>query len=105
MSISEYLPMLMVMVAVTYLVRALPFVLVKKKITSTYVRSFLHYVPFSVLSAMTIPHIFYSTGNSLTAACGFLVGLLLAWQGRSLLLVALASSITVFLVQLLLNLL
>ena len=54
-----------VMAIVTYLVRMLPFVIFRKKITNVRVKSFLYYVPYAVLSAMTFPAIFTSTGTKL----------------------------------------
>ena len=59
-----------VMAMVTYLIRMIPFAFFSKKIKSRFFRSFLYYIPYAVLSAMTIPAIFYSTGNILSAAVG-----------------------------------
>ena len=79
------------MALVTYLIRMLPFTLFRKKIKSRFIRSFLYYVPYAVLSAMTIPGIFSSTGNTVTAAVGFGVATVLALFKRSLLTVAVAA--------------
>lgn len=79
------------MALVTYLIRMLPFTLFRKKIKSRFIRSFLYYVPYAVLSAMTIPGIFSSTGNTITAAAGFAVATVLALFKRSLLTVAVAA--------------
>ena len=87
---------LLVMAGVTYLVRMLPLVLCKQKITNRFVRSFLHYVPYAVLGAMTVPAIFYATQSVLSAAVGFGVALALAFCRRGLLTVAVAASIAVF---------
>lgn len=59
---KNYYVYLLVMSLVTYLIRMIPFVLVKKKIKNRFLLSFLYYVPYAVLSVMTIPAIFYSTG-------------------------------------------
>ena len=64
-----------VMAGVTYLIRMLPFTLFRKKITSRFMRSFLEYIPYAVLAAMTVPAIFYSTGDMVTAAVGTAVAL------------------------------
>ena len=88
------------MAGVTYLVRMIPLVLVKKKITNTYLRSFLYYVPYTVLSAMTFPAIIFSTGNIASAAVGAAVALVLGYFGRSLLTVAASSAASVFLAEL-----
>ena len=84
------------MAGVTYLVRMIPFVLFRKKIQSTFVQSFLYYIPYSVLGAMTFPAIFYSTGNSITALAGCVTALVLAWFEKSLLTVAIFASAAVF---------
>ena len=51
---------LFIMFAVTYLVRVLPLVVFKKKITNRFVRSFLTYIPYAVLAAMTFPAVFFA---------------------------------------------
>ena len=105
MPMLDYLPYLLVTAGVTYLVRMIPLVLVKKKIENRYILSFLHYIPYAVLSVMTIPAIFYSTGEYISAFVGFAVALLLAYREKSLLLVAVAASASVLASQLLLKLL
>ena len=87
---------LTVMAGVTYLVRMLPLVLCKEKIRNRFVRSFLHYVPYAVLGAMTVPAIFYATQSVVSAAVGFGVALALAFCKRGLLTVAVAASAAVF---------
>lgn len=89
MSIVIYIA---VMALVTYLIRMIPFTLFRKKIKSRFFRSFLYYIPYAVLSAMTIPAIFYSTGNMVTAAVGTLVAIVLAYFNLPLIVVALAAS-------------
>ena len=89
MSLALYL---LVMAGVTYLIRAVPFVLFRKKIRSRFVRSFLAYIPYAVLTAMTVPAIFYSTGDMVTAAVGTAVALVLAYVNCPLIVVALAAA-------------
>ena len=89
----EFHLLLAVMAGVTYLVRMLPFVLVRKQITNRFLLSFLHYIPYTVLAAMTIPAILGSTGSLPTALAGLVVGALLAFLRRGLLTVAVASSL------------
>ena len=96
---------ILVMAVVTYFVRMAPFVFFRKKITSPFLQSFLYYTPYAVLGAMTIPGIFYSTGEMIPAAAGFVVGAILAYKGRSLLTVALAACVGAYLAQLLMGLL
>lgn len=94
MSIVLYIA---VMAIATYLVRVIPFTLFRKKIQSRFFRSFLYYIPYAVLSAMTIPAIFYATGNFTTAAIGTAVALVLAYFKLPLIVVALAASAAAFL--------
>lgn len=89
MSIAIYIA---VMAGVTYLIRMLPFTLFKSKIKSKFLRSFLKYIPYTVLSAMTFPAIFYSTGNIITAAAGTIAALVTAFFGLPLIVVAVAAA-------------
>lgn len=81
-----------VMAGVTYLIRMIPFTFFRRKIKSRFFRSFLYYIPYAVLSAMTIPAIFYCTGNIITAAAGTVVAVILAYFDLPLIVVALAAS-------------
>lgn len=94
---------LAIMGLVTYGIRMMPMVLFKEKITSVFIRSFLYYVPYAVLSAMTIPAIFSSTGNTVTAVAGCICAFVLAWFEKSLLTVAAAASGAVLLTELVLK--
>ena len=97
------IPMLLlytfVMAAVTYLIRMLPFVVFRKPIKNRFVRSFLYYVPYAVLGAMTFPAILYSTSNLISAAVGLTVSVILAWFGRGLLTVAVSACVAVYLAE------
>lgn len=93
MSIAVYI---IVMAGVTYLIRMIPFTFFRKKIKSGFFRSFLYYIPYAVLSAMTIPAIFYSTGNMATAIAGTIMAVILAYLDLPLIVVALAASATAF---------
>ena len=81
-----------VMAVVTYLIRMIPFTLFRKEIRSTFFRSFLAYVPYAVLGAMTFPSIFYATSSLPSAIAGTVVALVLAFFRRSLLTVAVGAS-------------
>jgi len=105
MDAQTFTKYLLVMAGVTYLIRMLPLTLMKRKIGSPFIRSFLFYIPFTVLGAMTFPDIVYSTGDPRTALAGMVTALALAWCGRSLLTVAVAASAAAFAAQLLLGLL
>lgn len=95
MSWTQYLPYLIVMAGVTYLIRMLPLTVFRKEIKSTFVKSFLHYVPYAVLGAMTFPDVLYSTGSLWTALAGLIVAVVMAWRGRSLLTVAIGACMAV----------
>ena len=98
--VQDFFIYLAIMAGVTYLVRMLPFVLIRKKIKNRFVKSFLYYIPYSVLSVMTIPAIFFSTGNLLSAIVGALVAVLLSYREKSLLTVAASASVSVLVVEL-----
>ncbi len=89
MTIAIYIA---VMAGVTYLIRVIPFTLFRKKITSPFIRSFLSYIPYAVLTAMTVPAIFYSTGNAVSAIIGTAVAVILAFFGKPLIVVALSAA-------------
>ena len=88
-----------VMAGITYLIRMLPMAIFRKKITNIYLQSFLRYVPYAVLSAMTFPAIFSSTGSKISAAAGCLAAVILAYLKKGLLVVAAGAALVVFLVQ------
>ena len=80
-----------VMAGITYLIRMIPFTVFKKKIKSRFIQSVLYYIPYAVLSAMTFPAIFYSTGNTATAVAGTVVAVALAYFRLPLTVVALSA--------------
>lgn len=88
---THYWICLAIMAGSTYLLRSIPFALVRKKIENPFIRSFLHYIPYAVLTAMTIPAIFYAVDVPLAAAAGFVMALILALKGIGLTGVALAA--------------
>ena len=92
-----FLACLLTSAGVTYLVRMVPLVLIKKKITNRFIRSFLYYIPYAVLGVMTIPAIFYSTGDLTTAIVGTVVAVVLAYLRQPLIIVALAAAAAAFL--------
>ncbi len=90
---------ILVMAGVTYLVRMLPLALIQKEITSPFVKSFLFYVPYACLAAMTFPAILTSTGSIVSALVGFAVALIAAYKEKSLVTVALLACCAVFIVE------
>jgi branched-subunit amino acid transport protein len=91
---------ILVMMAVSWLPRMIPLLLVRRRIQNRLVRSFLYYMPYAVLTAMTIPAIFHATRSVWSAAAGLLAAILLGWRGRSLLVVAIGAAAAVYLVEL-----
>ena len=90
----------LVMAGVTYLIRMLPLVIFKKKITNRFIRSFLHYIPYAVLAAMTFPAILEATASPISALVGLAVALIAAYFEWGLLPVALLSCVAVFITEL-----
>lgn len=95
---------LFVMAGVTYLVRMLPLVLMRKEIRNRYVLAFLHYLPYAVLAAMTVPAVFHATAGWIPSTVGFAVAFLLSLKKCPLTLVALAASAAALATDLLLPL-
>jgi len=93
---------LLLMAGVTYLIRMLPLVLLRRRINSRFIRSFLYYVPYATLTAMTFPAVLYATDNMISAACGLIVAVALSLRGKSLLTVACFACLTVLALELLL---
>ena len=104
MDFMKFVPYLIVMAGVTYLIRAIPFVLINKKIENRFINSFLYYIPYTVLSAMTFPAILYATGSMISAAAGLLTAIFIAYKGKGLLVVAIGACLAVFIVEVLMML-
>ena len=96
MSIYAYI---VTMAVTTYLIRVLPLTVFRKPIRSRFVRSFLHYVPYACLTAMTFPAILYSTESVISALGALIIAVILAFRGKSLLTVSLASCAAVFVIE------
>ena len=92
---SVFFIYLLILAGSTYLIRVIPFIAIKEKINNSFVRSFLYYIPYAVLTAMTIPTVFYATNWWVGAATG-----LIALKGKGLTTVAVASCVAVFIVEL-----
>lgn len=90
---------IIVMALFTYLVRVTPMLLIRKPIDSIFIRSFLHYIPYAILAAMTIPYIFYATTHLLSAIIGTSVACILAWNKRSLITVSLIAVAFAYVVE------
>ena len=90
---------ILIMAAVTLLIRELPITLIQKQIENRFIRSFLYYVPYVTLSVMTFPAIIEATQSSLAGAAALLIGILAAWFGGNLFQVAVACCVTVFVLE------
>ena len=97
--LATYFEYLLVMAGVTYLVRALPFILLKKKLKNVFWSSFLTYVPYTVLSAMTVPAMFYATDNMLSGICALVTAVVASMLGRGLVGVAVVACCTILCVD------
>lgn len=100
MDFMTFLPYLVVMAGVTYLIRVIPLVLVRKKIKNRFLNSFLYYIPYTVLAAMTFPAILYATGSMISAVFGLITAIVLAYRKGSLIIVAAGACAAVLIVEL-----
>lgn len=99
MELKSYFIYLVILAGSTYLIRAIPFAAVKGKIENQFVKSFLHYIPYAVLTAMTLPAVLYATNSMISALVGFVVAVIFALRGKSLTTVAIAACVAVYLVE------
>lgn len=91
MNTMEMLLSVAIMAGITYLIRVLPITVLRKKISSAFIQSFLFYIPYAVLAALTFPAIFTATGNPFASVAGTLVALVLAYFDRGLVIVAIGA--------------
>ena len=96
----EFLTYLLVMAGVTYLIRVLPYIFMRKEVKNKFFKSFLLYVPYTVLAAMTIPAMLFATDNIYSAIAGLVVAVIVALFEKGLLTVAISSCVAVLLVEL-----
>ena len=100
MDVFTFFLYLAVMVGVTYLVRVIPYVCMRKEVKNRFFKSVLRYIPYTVLAVMTVPAILSSTNSVFSAAAGLVVGIVVAYFGRGLLIVAMSSCGAVLAVEL-----
>ena len=99
MSIPRLVMAILVMALVSYLPRVIPLAVFRKKIENRFIQSLLLYMPYGILAAMVFPAVLSSTGNLVSALCGFVVALVMAYFSCGLLPVALGASAAVFLAE------
>ncbi len=88
---------ILVMAAVSYLIRVFPLAVIRKPITNKYIKSFLYYIPYVTLTVMTFPAIIYATDSKISGIASLAIGILLAFFTRNLFAVALGCCLTVLL--------
>ena len=96
---------ILVMAGVTYVIRMIPVTFFKREITGKYMKSFLYYVPYACLAAMTFPAILTATGSLVCGACAFAAALIAAYCNRSLLTVAACACIAAYIAETLMGVL
>lgn len=85
MSRPLYFILALVMTAgLTYLIRLLPLLFVRRRIKNKFLKSFLYYVPYVVLSVMAFPAILLSTEHIAAGIAAALVCVFLAYMRRGL---------------------
>ena len=90
---------ILLMFLISYLMKMVPMVFCKGKIKNKFLNSFLYYIPFAVITSMTIPEVFHSTSSIISASCGVALAVVLVLVGQSLLVIALSSTVIVFIVE------
>lgn len=98
---------------ITYLLRAVPLLLLRKQLTNPFLVALFKYMPFALLSAMIFPDIFNSTADItidsatkndtpiplISAIMGFIVALILSLKDKKLPTVAAAACSVAFIVE------
>jgi branched-subunit amino acid transport protein len=102
-SFGRFIICLLVMALVTYLLRFLPMLIFRRKIKNRYIKSFLYYVPYSVLSVMSLPGIFYSTGHLASGIAACACAVLLSYFKRSLIVVAAGAAAAALIAELIIT--
>lgn len=101
MTISEnFIFYLLVMAGVTYLVRLLPMLFARRRIENRFIRSFLYYVPYTVLAAMTFPTILFAPDHIISGILALAVCAVLGFYRRGLVTVAAGGALTVLISEL-----
>ncbi len=105
MPIKDFFIYLLIIAGSTYLIRVIPFVLVRDKIKNEFINSFLYYIPYTVLTAMTFPAAIYVTGHLVSGIIGFLTAILVSIKIQNATIVAISSSVSVFIIEIIIWLL
>lgn len=100
MNLTEMLLSVAIMAGITYIIRVLPVTVLRKRITSDFIQSFLFYIPYAVLAALTFPAIFTATGDIVTSTAGTMIALLFAYFDWGLVIVAVGAVASALIVSL-----
>ena len=103
LSFGEFLIYLGLTVLVTYVMRVVPMLLIRKPIKSRFIRSLLFYIPYSVLAVMTVPAILYINENLITGIIATAVAVALAYIGKSLITVAAGSAAAILICEMIIK--
>ncbi len=95
-----FLIYLLVMALVTYAIRVIPYVCMRKEVKNKFFKSFLGYIPYTVLASMTFPVILDATSSPITAVAGFVVAVIVAYFEKGLLQVAIWACAAVLVMEL-----
>lgn len=87
---------IIVMGATIIAIRLLPLTLIRKPLTSRFLRSFLHYVPYVTLAVMTFPAIVETCETPLAGVAALVVGAVAAWMGANMVSVAAICCVVAF---------
>ena len=79
---------ILVAAAVSCLIRVLPLTLIRMKIRTQFLRSFLYYVPYVTLAVMTFPAIITAPDIPLAGILALAVGIAAAWKGVNMIGIA-----------------
>lgn len=100
MPFNDFLIYLLIMAGSTYLIRVIPFVLINRKITNKFVLSFLDYIPYTVLAAMTFPAALYLTDHIISGLVGVIVAIILTSKMKNMTVAAIFSCLSVYICEL-----
>ena len=104
MASREFFIYLLIIAGSTYLIRVIPFSLIRKKIKNPFIKSFLYYIPYTVLTTMTFPAALYATGSIVTAAVGLLCAVLVSVKTKNLTVVAISATAGVLISEIIVGL-
>lgn len=98
---KSYIVLILGMMAVTYIPRLLPLVILSERPLPPTIRRFLTYIPFTALSALIVRGILQADGQVLLSLIGISVAGLVAWFKGGMVLAVLSSIVSTFILLLL----